>query len=81
MVPGPPDRHSRPEDPNLPHSRRNDMAQRLMTPLCFASILAAALIAEGAIAAHVPAGTERTASPADEPATYADIYRLGSSEG
>jgi len=57
------------------------MAQRLMTPLCFASILAAALIAEGAIAAHVPAGTERTASPADEPATYADIYRLGSSEG
>lgn len=40
------------------------MAQRLMTPFCFASLLAAALIAEGAIAMPAakvaPAATTQT---------------------
>jgi hypothetical protein len=47
---------------------RYDMDQRLMTPFCFASILAAALIAEGAIAGvgakAAPAATGRAEAPA-----------------
>ncbi|MEX1249980.1 MAG: hypothetical protein WEA77_02125 [Hyphomonas sp.] len=52
------------------------MTARLMTPFCFASLLAAALIAEGALAPHIPAGTVRAAPAADEPATYVDLYQL-----
>lgn len=43
------------------------MATRLMTPFCFASMLAALLLAEGALA------------PADEPATFADLERHAAS--
>jgi hypothetical protein len=52
------------------------MTARLMTPFCFASLLAAALIAEGALAPHIPAGTRRAQPVADDAATYADIYQL-----
>ncbi|MBI1255710.1 MAG: hypothetical protein GC196_15410 [Hyphomonas sp.] len=52
------------------------MAARLMPPFCFASLLAAALIAEGAVVAYIPAEAGR-AQPADnDAATYADICRL-----
>ncbi len=43
------------------------MATRLMTPFCFASMLAALLLAEGALA------------PADEPVTFADLERHAAS--
>lgn len=55
------------------------MAQRLMTPLCFASILAAAPIAEGAIAGAgpkaAPAATGRAEAPARNSAPLA--LRMG----
>jgi hypothetical protein len=47
------------------------MAQRLMTPFCFASLLAAALIAEGALAMPAakaaPVQQPRPAEPAVRP--------------
>ena len=52
------------------------MTARLMTPFCFASLLAAALIAEGALAPYIPADTVKVQPAADDAATYADIYRL-----
>ncbi len=52
------------------------MTARLMTPFCFASLLAAALIAEGALAPYIPADTVKVQPAADDDATYADIYRL-----
>ena len=52
------------------------MTARLMTPFCFASLLAAALIAEGALAPYIPAGTVKVQPAADDAATYADTYRL-----
>ncbi|MBA4340138.1 hypothetical protein [Hyphomonas sp.] len=52
------------------------MTARLMTPFCFASLLAAALIAEGALAPYIAADTDRVQPAAGEAATYADIYRL-----
>lgn len=52
------------------------MTARLMTPFCFASLLAAALIAEGALAPYIAADTVRVQPAVDEAATYADIYRL-----
>jgi hypothetical protein len=52
------------------------MTARLMTPFCFASLLAAVLIAEGALAPYIAADTVRVQPAADEAATYADIYRL-----
>jgi hypothetical protein len=56
------------------------MAQRLMTPFCFASLLAAALIAEGAIAmpsakAAPAATTEAETSP------RAPVRQLRSEDG
>ncbi|MBA3068168.1 MAG: hypothetical protein FP825_06795 [Hyphomonas sp.] len=55
------------------------MAQRLMTPFCFASILAAALIAEGAIAGvgakAAPAATARAEAPARVGAAQAPVRR------
>ncbi|MDP3461040.1 MAG: hypothetical protein Q8S09_17340 [Hyphomonas sp.] len=52
------------------------MTARLMTPFCFASLLAAALIAEGALAPYIPAHPAPAAAPETdpEPATYADLY-------
>lgn len=44
------------------------MAQRLMTPFCFASILAAALIAEGAIAGVGPKAAPAVTGSAEAPA-------------
>jgi hypothetical protein len=52
------------------------MTARLMTPFCFASLLAAALIAEGALAPHIAADTVRAQPAVGEAVTYADIYRL-----
>lgn len=57
------------------------MTARLMTPFCFASILAAALIAEGALAPFIAPGAERAPPAANEPATYADIYSLETLRG
>ena len=51
------------------------MTARLMTPFCFASLLAAALIAEGALAPMIPANAA-TPAPAEEPATFADLYAM-----
>lgn len=51
------------------------MTTRLMTPFCFASLLAAALIAEGALAPMFPASTANPA-PAEEPTTFADLYAM-----
>ena len=51
------------------------MTARLMTPFCFASLLAAALIAEGALAPMIPASAANSA-PAEEPATFADLYAM-----
>ena len=51
------------------------MTARLMTPFCFASLLAAALIAEGALAPMIPASAA-TPAPAEEPATFADLYAM-----
>ncbi len=53
------------------------MTARLMTPFCSASLLAAALIAEGALAPFIPARPAPAAANATpdaipEPATYAD---------
>lgn len=50
------------------------MNARLMTPFCFASLLAAALIAEGALAPFIPAETVRAVTAGEEPVTYADLY-------
>ena len=44
------------------------MAQRLMTSFCFASILAAALIAEGAIAGVGPKAAPAVTGGAEAPA-------------
>jgi hypothetical protein len=52
------------------------MTARLMTPFCFASLLAAALIAEGALVAYIPAEAGRVQPADNDAATYADIYRL-----
>jgi hypothetical protein len=52
------------------------MTARLMTPFCFASLLAAALIAEGALVACIPAEAGRVQPAGNDAATYADIYRL-----
>jgi len=52
------------------------MTARLMTPFCFASLLAAALIAEGALAASIPAEAGSVQPADNDAATYADIYRL-----
>jgi hypothetical protein len=52
------------------------MTARLMTPFCFASLLAAALIAEGALAPYMAADPVRVQPAADDAATFADIYRL-----
>lgn len=52
------------------------MTARLMTPFCFASLLAAALIAEGALAPYIPADTVKVQPAAADDATYPDIYRL-----
>jgi hypothetical protein len=51
------------------------MTARLMTPFCFASLLAAALIAEGALAPMIPAAAANP-TPAEEPATFADLYAM-----
>jgi len=51
------------------------MTARLMTPFCFASLLAAALIAEGALAAYIPAEAARLQPADNDAATYADICR------
>ena len=51
------------------------MTARLMTPFCFASLLAAALIAEGALTRMIPASAA-TPAPAEEPATFADLYAM-----
>lgn len=51
------------------------MTARLMIPFCFASLLASALIAEGALAPYIAADTVRMQPAADNAATYADICR------
>ncbi|MFN7163648.1 MAG: hypothetical protein ACK4P2_02405 [Hyphomonas sp.] len=55
------------------------MTARLMTPFCFASVMAAMLIAEGALAPYIlapkaPAATDAAQEARPEPATYADLY-------
>lgn len=52
------------------------MTARLMTPFCFASLLAAALIAEGALVSSIPAEAGRVQPADNDAATYADICRL-----
>ncbi len=54
------------------------MTARLMTPFCFASLLAATLIAEGALAPYIPArpapaAANATPDAGPEQATYADL--------
>ena len=53
------------------------MAQRLMTPLCFASILAAALIAEGAIAGTEPKAAAAATGRAEAPARFTPPFAPG----
>ena len=49
------------------------MAQRLMTPFCFASLLAAALLAEGAIAGVGPKVAPAATSSAEAPARVSAV--------
>lgn len=56
------------------------MANRLMTPFCFASMLAALLVAEGALAAPfpAPANARPDSSPVPlEPIGGLDVYDTG----
>lgn len=51
------------------------MAQRLMTPLCHASLLAAALLAEGALANRVPQTVPDAATATHAPVTASTAAR------